>query len=368
MTTVRFIQDAEALATLCEELREAPFLAVDTEFERIRTYYPRLCLLQVASTEALGCIDPLAIEDLSPFWNLLAQPGSTKVLHAGRQDVELFFQCTGSIPAPLFDTQIAAAMLGYDEQIGYASLVEKLLDVHLEKGQTRTDWAQRPLSDAQLAYAADDVRYLVRLYDALTQKLQARGRLDWANDDSQGLTSTALYEVDPALAWKRVKGAGRLSGRRLKAIKALAQWRENEAMSRNRPRQWIVRDEHLQALASRNISAAADVAAIDGLPVPVVKRYTNALIELLGEMPADEEGDGQARRRPSTSSDERLKSLQAHLRSFGEANEISPSLLATRRELQRLLDGERELPVLAGWRYDLVGRTLLAMAEDAPDG
>ncbi len=365
MTTVRFIQDSEALAALCEELREAPFLAIDTEFERIRTYYPRLCLLQVASTEALGCIDPLGIEDLSPFWELLSQPGSTKVLHAGRQDVELFYQSTGSIPAPLFDTQIAAAMLGYDEQIGYASLVEKMLDVHLDKGQTRTDWARRPLSDAQLAYAADDVRYLVRLYQALAQKLQARGRLEWAQGDSQGLTRTSLYEVDPALAWKRVKGAGRLSGRRLKAIKTLAHWRESEAMSRNRPRQWIVRDEYLQALASRTITRPGDVAAIEGIPVPVVKRYSNALVELLGDLGPDS-GDGEARRRPSASADDRLKSLQAHLRSFGEANDISPSLLATRRELQKLLEGERELPVLSGWRYELVGQALLQMAEDAP--
>ncbi len=218
VTDYRYITTPEGLAVPCGELAVSSWLAVDTEFQRDKTYYPQLCLVQVANESIVACIDPLILTDLAPLLALLVNPAITKVFHAGRQDLEIFYHMLGQVLVPVFDTQLAAPLLGCPEQIGYASLVERMLKIHLAKAYTRADWTQRPLPDGQLQYAADDVRYLVKLYPRLRQELGRLGRLDWLQDEFNQLSEPAIYEQSPARAWLRVGGAERLEGARLSVL------------------------------------------------------------------------------------------------------------------------------------------------------
>ena len=201
------IDTAEDLENLCHQLQDAAWLAVDTEFLRESTYFPKLCLLQIATPQLTACIDALSISKIDVVLDLIYRKNIVKVMHAARQDLEIFYHLRGSLPQPVFDSQLAAPLLGHPEQMGYASLVEAFLGIHLSKAHTRTDWSQRPLSDAQLQYAADDVRYLAQLYPLLYAKLEQLDRLDWLADDFTALTDPVQYERPPEQAWLRVKGA-----------------------------------------------------------------------------------------------------------------------------------------------------------------
>ena len=206
MQDVTYIDTDQALASACEELAGADRIALDTEFIRERTYFPGICLIQMTAGDGIVLVDPLKVARLEPLYALLADASITKVLHAARQDFEIFYHLTGRVPAPLFDTQIAAALAGFPDQVGYASLVEAILGVELDKSHTRTNWQRRPLSEAQLAYAADDVRYLGPVCDRLTEMLTASGRLAWAREDSAALEDTGLYVLHPENAWRRAYG------------------------------------------------------------------------------------------------------------------------------------------------------------------
>ena len=209
---LEFIDTADALRHACERLANQTYLAVDTEFVREKTYYPVLCLIQIASPQVCVCIDPLAINDLSPLTTLLQNSQTTKVFHAARQDLEILQLTLGEIPSPIFDTQIAATLLGLGDQLSYANLVNHFLNVQLAKGHARTDWERRPLSKEQLEYAADDVRYLVAMYPLIVQKLSDLGRLSWLEDDFKALTRPQLYQNDPQQQWQRVSGVQKLKG------------------------------------------------------------------------------------------------------------------------------------------------------------
>jgi len=361
------VADEDALRALCERLREAPFLALDTEFLRIRTYYPELCLVQVASTRGIACVDPLAGFPLDPLLEVLHDPAVTKVMHAGRQDLELFYLLDRRLPGPLFDTQIAAALLGFDDQIGYARLVEQLLGVTLDKAHTRTDWAERPLSAQQLVYAAEDVEYLGPLYETLRSRLDARGRLGWLEEDARALLDASLYSVAPEEMWQRVKGhAGLRTPAQHKALELLAAWREREAMARNRPRQWVLKDPLLLALARAMPASRARLMQVPELPRVVVERYAPALLELIS-IARESRDDG--RRAPLETPDpDHVSRLAAFVRERAALHDLSPALLAPRRELVELLRGERDLAVLRGWRDELIGRDLLALGDDLARG
>ena len=241
--TILYIDTADALDSFCGMLRAADWIVLDTEFLREKTYYPKLCLLQVATPDSVACIDPLALDELTPLLEILFDEGITKVMHSGRQDMEIFYHLAGKLPSPVFDTQIAALMLGYPEQVGYASLVKGELGIELDKLHTRADWTQRPLSDDQIQYAADDVIYLVEIYQRLSEKLATLGRRDWLLEDFQRLTDADLYDNPPADAWQKVKGGNRLRGDSLSIMQALAGWREQVAQQKNRPKGWILRDD-----------------------------------------------------------------------------------------------------------------------------
>ena len=260
----------ERVDTIAAELSRMPFVGLDTEFMREKTFFAELCLVQVATNQGIYCVDPLADLDMPHFWGSVMDTGW--VVHSARQDIEVIYQAAERMPAKLFDTQIAAGLLGYAPQMGYASLVNEFFNVEIPKSHTRADWSRRPLSDAVLQYAAEDVEYLLPAQQILTEKLDQQGRLDWALEDSALLLSPALYDIDPALAINRMKGARNLRGPRRAAAARLAAWRESEALRANRPRQWIAKDAALIEVARKLPQAVAELEDIDDLPAGLVRR------------------------------------------------------------------------------------------------
>ncbi|MSQ91782.1 MAG: ribonuclease D [Gammaproteobacteria bacterium] len=361
MTADALIGDESTLRTLVGTWPPGAGIALDTEFVRERTYYPRLCLVQVSVADSLALIDPLAIADARVFIGPLMDPGRPKLLHAARQDVEALLPLTGTPLAPVFDTQLAAALLGFAAQIGYAELVRLVLGVELAKGHARTDWARRPLSPAQLAYAADDVRYLPALAALLDERLTAAGRRGWMEEESAALTNIRLYRVAPAEAWRRLKGLERLQPDVRHAIRALARWREERAMECDLPRGWVLPDAALYEIAQARPRTREDLLRIASVPRAAADRVGGEILKAL----SDESGvtddliaDDWLRAGPEQL--RLLKSLQQRLLTIAGELEIQPEVLATRRDLTALLRGERELPILSGWRRTIIGEPLLA--------
>ncbi|RMG27372.1 MAG: ribonuclease D [Gammaproteobacteria bacterium] len=362
---VPFIDTPGALRGLCERLAGAPWLALDTEFIRERTYRPRLCLVQVATPETLACIDPLAVE-LEPLLEVLFEPQRTLVMHAARQDLEIFYQLRGRLPARVFDTQLAAPLLGLPEQIGYAGLVKALLGVELGKGHARTDWCARPLTAGQLAYAADDVRYLARLYPELRRRLEACGRLDWLEEEFAALRDPAGYETPEAEAWRRIKGIGRLKGRSLAIAQALAAWRERTAREADLPRRWVLDDEALLGIARLAPRTKAELRRVRGPREDRLAKYADAILAVVAKArDRAPEPLAEGRRPPplEPAQEAAIDLLAGALRLLAERHRIHPNVLANRKALEQLVRGERDLPLLRGWRRELAGEHLLAVLE-----
>ncbi|MGD8976737.1 MAG: ribonuclease D [Gammaproteobacteria bacterium] len=361
MDDIQYIDTAAGARKLVETLTAAPFVAIDTEFVREKTYHPLPCLLQIAVEGHIFCVDLIALEGPDAVTGLLLDRSVTKVLHSARQDLELFYALTGEVPGPVYDTQIAAALLGFPDQCGYGRLVHDVLDIPLEKGHARTDWSRRPLSAEQLRYAADDVRYLVPLYQTLRKRLEERGRSEWPDADFVALEDPALYAPDPDSAWKKVKGWRQMDGPALARLQRLAAWREAVAVDRNRPRRWILADDALRAMAIR---APTDIEALKDLevvPPAVLRRYAGALIERLAV------SGGSAKPAPEVRLNRQETTLLGRLGKrvdqCARDSDVAPSLLATRAELKRMVCGDRNLPVLKGWRREMVGESLLAMLD-----
>lgn len=357
------ITDPADLAVAVERWREAPWLALDTEFRREDTYHPQLCLVQVGDGRHQFCIDALALGEpaLEPLWSLLLVPGLVKVLHAASQDLEIFVRLAGAGVQPLFDTQVAAALLGDGDQLGYAGLVEKRLGIVLDKSLTRTDWARRPLTAAELAYAADDVRWLAELYPRLREELAARGRLTWLDEDCARLAEPARYTNPPELAWRRLKGLARLPAVAQPIAIALAGWREAQAQERNRPRKWIVDDEAIYRIADRRPRTAAQLAQL-GLPQKTVERHGEALLALVESAP-------QAFDLPLNTGlldgpqKALLRQLADRMREIAESLGVPATLIAPRAELEALVrfGASARATLLQGWRREVAGEALLAL-------
>lgn len=362
---VELIATPEALAAFCARIAEARYLAVDTEFVRERTYYPRLCLVQIASESILGCVDTLAIDDLSPLTALLQTPTITKVLHAGRQDLEIFTALAGAVPGPVYDTQIAADLCGHGNQVGLAAVAEELLDVRLDKQHARADWSKRPLRAALLRYAADDVRYLVPIYARLQERLQELNRVAWLAEDCARLADPSLYSVDPTQAWQRVSGIRNLDGPRFHAARLLADWRERRAMRLDRPRGWVLRDEALMALAQALPDNQRELERVDALP-PALRR--KAADELLAIFASARASDAPVPDKPEPLTPEQKQlvatAMQA-VRDVAKTLNISSATLATRREVTRIVRGANESPALEGWRRQVIGERLLEISARA---
>jgi ribonuclease D len=365
MTPIQYIDTPGQLDTLCEQIKKEPWLALDTEFLREKTYYPKFCLLQIATPEWVACIDPIALPQLESLFDAIYNPAIVKVFHSCRQDLEIFFQWTGKLPSPIFDTQVAAPLLGFQDNPGYAMLVSSLLSVNLNKAHTRADWSKRPLTEAELEYAADDVIYLCQIYQIMVQKLTALGRIDWLKNDFAELTNPALYKVDPETAWFKIKGKNKLTGKQLSIIQTLAQWREKIAQAEDRPKSWLLRDELLFDLAKLQPETVQELAKVRGINERSVNRYGKELCQLItaaknrSPIPLHEK-DRSAKK---TQQEEAiLDILTALVRVRAEENALNPTILASRKDLEELLsNGDDECPLLHGWRYTMAGKELVGL-------
>ncbi len=360
MTTIQYIDTAEKLEQLCQQIATESWLALDTEFLREKTYYPKFCLLQIATPEWVVCVDPLAIKDLTPLFEAIYNPKIIKVFHSCRQDLEIFYQLTGKIPSPIFDTQIAAPLLGIQENPGYAMLVSTFLNINLSKAYTRTDWSLRPLSAEQLQYAADDVIYLCQIYKIMRTKLIDLQRFDWLEDDFKFLNNPDIYDIKPENAWLKIKGKNKLTGKQLSIIQALTKWREQQAQTDNKPRNWLIRDDLLIELAKLQPITVRELANIRNINDRLVRTHGKLLCQLISdarENPVSPLKDKRGSFKKTQQQEAILDVLTAIVRVRAEENSLNPTILASRKDLEKLLFHE-DCPLLKGWRFGMIGREL----------
>ncbi|MDH5472532.1 MAG: ribonuclease D [Gammaproteobacteria bacterium] len=358
-----FIETYEQLITSCEQLTNSRFICVDTEFHREKTYYPELALLQIANDSIAFCIDPLTIKDLQPVLELLSNPAITKVFHAAQQDIEIFFHHLNTMPSPVFDTQIAATLLGYGEQIGYADLIKDVLNIDVDKSQTRTDWMIRPLSEKQLDYAASDVIYLAAAYPVILDRLKKLKRFEWLEDDLKQLSRKEQYQVDINTIWKKVKGHQRLSGPQLAILQSIAAWREETAQQKNRPRRRILSDDALIDIARQKTSSSTAILALRSMNQARLSKEdaeTLAIRVTAGlNMPKDTWPSIPKKQKLNFNDDALIDSLTAILKIMAHKHKINHTIMASRKQLEALVRGERDLPISTGWRKQHGGQMLL---------
>ncbi len=362
-----YVETPQQLEQLCRLLEGSEWLTLDTEFVREKSYYPQFCLLQVANGEVAACVDPLGLEDLEPLKSLIYAPSMVKVFHAGRQDLEIFHHLWNELPTPLFDTQLAATLLGLGDQVGYANLVQKVLDQPLEKGHARTDWSRRPLEQAQLRYALDDVIYLGPLYLELKSRLEKLGRETWLKEDFDLLADPSTYTVDPLDSWNRIKGRQYLKGVQLAVLQQLTAWRETEARKSDKPKRWILKDEVLVDLSKRQPKNLSQLERIRGLEPGTIKRRGETLLALIaqaGKIPREDwPREKSTPPKPSPNQEALADLMMCALRLQASESGITHSALASRKDLERLIQGDRELDLVHGWRGALAGHTLVDVLE-----
>lgn len=362
------ITKTDDLAALCERLSKSEFVTIDTEFMRENTYWPELCLVQIANEEEAAAIDPLADGiDLKPLLDLMCENDDIlKVFHAGGQDVEIIVNLTGKTPFPIFDTQIAMMAISQSEQIGYANLVESWLGITVDKGARFTDWSRRPLTDRQIEYAIGDVTHLSKIFPMMLEKLVKTGRGAWLNAEMEKLADPSNYKVEPSRAWRRIRPPSR-NAQVLGRLKDLAAWREAEAQDKNIPRGRIVRDETLADLASHPPKKQADLAKVRGLSGAwkeneigkrLMKTIKNAEPLPSDEMPKRKQGVPLGKEGALVA--DLLKLL---LKIRAREIEIASRLLTKSDELEALAAGVRDLPILEGWRYEIFGKDALELVE-----
>lgn len=364
------INDSDTLEKLCSRLAKADFVAVDTEFMRENTYWPDLCLIQIASTEEAAAIDPKASGlNLDPLLELLVSNHDVlKVFHAAPQDIEIIYNLTGTTPNPLFDTQIAAMALGLGEQVGYSSLVESYLGETVDKGARFTDWSRRPLDQRQLQYAISDVTHLARVFPKMLKRLRDTGRGTWLDEEMFRLGDPSTYAHDPETAWRRLRLPNRKADT-LGRLKALAAWREREAQTRDIPRGRIIKDDTLGDLALSPPRTQADLSRVRGLSAAwagndIGRRLMDTLASAapmpLSEIPQRENGRSNGSKESALVAD--LLKLLLKIRS--KESDVAAKLLAKSDELEMIASGVQEgLPVLEGWRRDVFGSDALDLVQ-----
>jgi ribonuclease D len=359
---IEYIDNTQVLQKACQQFSTSTFLAIDTEFFRQTTYYSILALIQICDGEKIAIVDPVAIKDLHPLMELLYNKNITKVFHSSRQDLEIFYHMNGSLPEPLFDTQVAAALLGFGEQIGYAPLVKQLLKVELDKSQTRTDWLKRPLNKKQLSYAADDVKYLAQIYPLQLQKLIDTGRLSWLENDFNFLTENSTYAVSSQSIWRKTKGVNRLKKQKLAILKHLSAWREELAIQQNRPRRRVISDDTLIGLCNNPPQSSLELQEHPGLSEQFVEYNKEHILSLVkkGLVTPDNECPKLPPIIKLSQNEEALADcMMAIVHLSANNNDISPQCLCSRKEINALIKGQRDLNILSGWRTELAGKSLL---------
>jgi len=367
-----YVRSAEELDAALKRLTASPFVAIDTEFLRERTYFPKFCLLQIAHDDYCAVIDVLTLPTLAPLLDFLNDRKRLKVLHAAHQDLEVLALANGArlatqlapIAGPFLDTQAAAAFLDMPANIGYADLVQRRLNLTLVKGQARTDWSQRPLSAAQLAYAADDVIYLVEIYHNLKAALGHTLRWGWIEEDAEQLEDPHLYMTEPSEAWQRLRGLEKLEPEQRAAAKSLAEWRERRAIRKDRPRTWILPDDVLRQLAERLPSTVAELTRVDGLPEKTIDKRGVELLKVIADSNASAGSEPPANRfRPSRGQQKTVSALMEFVRKQSIHLHVSPERLATRREVEALVFSGRIGTFGQGWRRASFGKRLIELAE-----
>lgn len=360
------ITDTVTLAALCSRLSTAPFVTVDTEFMRESTFFPKLCLVQVAGPDEAAAIDPLAEGmDLAPFLDLLRDRNVIKVFHAARQDLEIFLNLMGELPTPIYDTQVAAMVCGFGEQASYETLCAKLAKANIDKSSRFTDWSRRPLSERQLSYALSDVTHLRTVYQKLETRIAKTGRASWVAEEMALLTDASTYVVDPPEAWRRIKTRTN-NPRFLAVLRELASWRELEARARDIPRSRVLRDEALLEIASDPPKGAEGLARVRGLSKNLAEgRQGQAILAALkrvDEMDASDypkvEREVHRQRAPGPI----IELLKVLLKLQCDAHDVAQKLIANTDELEKLAVEETdELPVLHGWRREVYGEAALKL-------
>jgi ribonuclease D len=365
---MRIVDSTGELNALAAQLAKAPYIALDTEFMRDQTYWPKLCLIQVAASGVEAIIDPMAEGlDLSAFHALLADKKIVKVLHAARQDIEIFFHQAGVIPNPLFDSQVAAMVCGFGEAASYETLARKLAHVEIDKSARFTDWSRRPLSARQLEYALADVTHLRTIYEALCEDLARTHRTSWVEEEIAALKDPNLYRLDPVDAWKRLKPRT-TSKKFLALLAAVAAWREREAQTRDVPRNRVLKDEAILEIAAHPPDDAASLEHVRAVPKGFgASRQGKGLLEAITQGRSAPPPDGimperpRRRHEPSQSAIDLLKTL---LRLRAEEARVAPRLIANAEDIERLAAFEDEsVAALHGWRDDVFGKDARALRE-----
>tara|TARA_B100000686_G_scaffold323999_1_gene379289 strand:+ start:435 stop:1586 length:1152 start_codon:yes stop_codon:yes gene_type:complete len=372
------LTDSAQVAQFCARLKGEPFVTVDTEFMRERTYYSQLCLIQIAGADEAAAIDPLAEGiDLAPVLDLLADESILKVFHAARQDLEIFFHMTGQVPHPVFDTQVAAMVCGYGDQIGYEAIVRKVANKQIDKDSRFTDWIRRPLSDKQVTYALADVTHLRTVYQALANQLEQNGRTGWIEEEMTVLTSADTYRVDIGQVWQRIKIKGR-KPRQMAILREVAAWREQTAQRKDVPRNRIIKDDALVQIATQQPKSTDELGSIRLVPQGLSRSDDGkALVEAVDRALAIP-NDGLPRRefngRPPPDAPAALVDLmKTLLRAKCDMEGVAPRLVANMADIERFAaEDNAESPLMKGWRHDVFGRDAQRLKEGklalAPDG
>lgn len=376
-TQERYITDGAGLETLCKQLRSSRRIGLDTEFVGEDSFVPKLELIQVAAQDIAAVIDFPAVQahgSLAPLWDVICDPRVEKIVHAGRQDLDLFALHAGQLPKPFFDTQVAAAMLGFGAQVAYANLVQRIHGTRLAKAHTFTNWSARPLSTEQISYAAEDVQFLLPLHTHLQRRLEALGRTEWVREEFSRLeTAVTEKSKDPLERFQRIRGWDSLKPRQAAVLRDLAAWRETEARRRNVPRGRVMRDEVLLQLARHppaNVEALRGLRGLHGAEVDRTGEQLIATIRASLALPPSAWPQVLRDRKPEPESIGLVELLQAVLKARAAEAEIAPTLLATSADLQALVEAKEkqrtpDLPVLRGWRRELVGDLLLQILNGA---
>ena len=369
-----YIESSEPLRHLCKQAQREGRLAIDLEFIRENTYAPQLALIQVAVSDTCAIVDPLTLQDLSPLLEVLTDTAILKVLHAAGQDIEVLHWHAGIIAVPIFDTQVAASLVGLGEQLSYGRLVDALLGVSLTKGESYSDWLRRPLLPSQTKYALDDVRYLLPMQDRLSKRLSDMGRASWAADECRKFSNPALYERDPQTLYRRIRNGRNLASQGLAVLRELAIWRDEEARQRNRPVGRVLSNEVLVDLARRTPQTQADLQRLRGLPQREFERSAEALLAAVQRglaVPEVDQPQAENREHRLTPAEELIvKFLDTSLKALSQREKLPPSFIGNRSDLETLVRRYRKdrlategSPMLEGWRGELVGKDLLAILE-----
>lgn len=356
MGLFEYIDTLEKLRSFVSKIKQVAWVAIDTEFLREKTYYAKLCLIQVEAEGNRACIDPLLIEDLSPFNDILHNPKIVKVFHAAHQDIEILLQVTGEMPAPIFDTQVAASVLGYGDQMGYARLVEQMLGKQLSKTQSRTDWTRRPLKEMQLEYAIDDVRYLAQMYPKMLEALTTQNRLSWLDGDFSRAINPETYAINARERWMKVRGNQVLNRQQLAVLVEFATWREEKAEKSNLPRKWIMSDDVLLDFARQQPATTEDMGDIRGINVDRTKKNHQLWLSLIKkgqDLPEAEWPELPRSKKPTATQNLLIDLLMLVIQLQAKKHGMTAAAIATRKQVAKMVQ-EKKSRLSDDWRGELV--------------